>query len=224
MVLLHLLTALALGTVIGLERTSRGRAAGARTYALVCSASALVMLIPSLPAEWAASGVRPLVGGDPTRVIQGILTGIGFLGAGVIVRDGYSVRGLTSAASIWSTAAIGVVIGAGYLVPGTIFALLTLGVLSFMRRLEDMVIAQHHIRCQVSCPVNCALTEEQLRAIFAAHHFKVKEMAYDLSHERGEFRYSADLWAFGKKHARRLSETLRSTPDIIGFLIAPSRD
>jgi putative Mg2+ transporter-C (MgtC) family protein len=222
--LLHLAAALILGTCIGLERTYRGRAAGARTYALVCTASALLMVMLSWPAEWVAPGVRSLAGTDPTRIVQGILTGIGFLGAGVIVRDGYSVRGLTSAASIWATAAIGVVIGSGFLVPGTLFALVTVAVLSFMRKLEDLVVAQHHIRCQVTCPVVCAMNEEQLRAIFVSHHFRIKEISYEMNREKGEFRYSADIWAHGKKHARQLASTLRSAPDVTGFLIAPSRD
>lgn len=222
--LLDLLIALLAGTGIGLERTLRGRAAGARTYALVCSASALLMVMMSWPAEWVAPGTRPLTGLDPTHIIQGILTGIGFLGAGVIVRDGYSVRGLTSAASIWATAALGIVIGSGYLMPGVIFAVTTICILSFMRKLEDMVVAQHHIRCQVSCTIGDTLSEDALRAIFSQHRFKVKELSYDMNLKHHEFRYSADMWASGKKHSRQLAETLRATPGITGFLIAPSRD
>jgi putative Mg2+ transporter-C (MgtC) family protein len=221
---LTLLSAILAGTAIGIERTYRGRAAGARTYALVCSGSALLMVMFSWPDQLVIPGTHSLTGSDPTRVVQGILTGIGFLGAGVIVRDGYSVRGLTTAASIWATAAIGVVIGSGYISVGIMFAAATLCILSFMKKLEDAVTAQHHIRCQVSCAVDCGLSEDVLRGIFAAHHFKLKEMSYDMAPGRAEFRYSADLWAHGKKHARHLSETLRSRADISGFLIAPSRD
>jgi putative Mg2+ transporter-C (MgtC) family protein len=168
-------------------------------------------------------GTHNLNGLDPTRVVQGILTGIGFLGAGVIVRDGYSVRGLTTAASIWTTAAIGIVVGNGFIVPGILFALATLAILSFMKKLEDNVTAQHHIRCQVSCPTG-GLSEEGLRVILSEHHFKVKEMAYDMSREKHECRYSADVWAHGKKHARMLADTLKTRDDINGFQIVPSRD
>ena len=80
----HLLVALAAGAMIGVERTYRGRAAGFRTYALVCVASAMLMVAMSLPLGWATPGSPGLTMGDPTRVIQGIMTGIGFLGAGVI--------------------------------------------------------------------------------------------------------------------------------------------
>lgn len=221
--LLNLIAAIGIGTAIGLERTYRGRAAGARTYALVCSGSALLMVMFNWPDMWVVPGTHNLNGLDPTRVVQGILTGIGFLGAGVIVRDGYSVRGLTTAASIWSTAAIGIVVGNGFIVPGILFAIATLAILSFMKRLEDSVTAQHHIRCQVSCPTG-GLTEEALRVLLSEHHFKVKEMAYDMSREKQECRYSADVWAHGKKHAHTLAATLKARDDINSFQIVPSRD
>jgi putative Mg2+ transporter-C (MgtC) family protein len=222
--LLDLLIALLAGTGIGLERTFRGRAAGARTYALVCTASALLLVMMHWPAEWVAPGTHSLDGLDPTRIVQGILTGIGFLGAGVIVRDGYSVRGLTTAASIWATAAIGIVIGAGYLIPGVLFSIATICILSYMRKLENMVTAQHHVRCQVSCAMGEPMSESQLRQLFAEHRFNVKELSYEMNSQTKEFRYSADMWATGKKHASHLAETLRTTPGVTGFLIAPARD
>src|SRR5512139_1731665 len=107
-VLKHLLAALAAGAFIGMERSFHGRAAGFRTHTLVCLASSVLMLVTlyqgySFP-RLVEDGVRI----DPTRMAQGIMTGIGFLGAGVIFREGLTVRGLTTAASIWTTAAIGV--------------------------------------------------------------------------------------------------------------------
>ena len=79
--------ALVIGAMIGFERSFHGRPAGFRTHALVCLASALLMLVT--------------IRADPTRMAQGIMTGIGFLGAGVIFKEGLTVRGLTTAASIW---------------------------------------------------------------------------------------------------------------------------
>jgi len=110
----RLVAALAAGGIIGLERSYRGRAAGFRTHSLVCLASSLLMLVTVYEHQWfsAQSGARVVV--DPTRMAQGIMTGIGFLGAGVIVKEGLSVRGLTTAASIWVTAAIGILIGVGF--------------------------------------------------------------------------------------------------------------
>src|SRR6267378_3976939 len=103
--LARLLVALAAGAAIGFERSYHGRPAGFRTHALVCTASSLLMLVTVYEAHWmrAASALVQL---DPTRMAQGIMTGIGFLGAGVIIKEGLSVRGLTTAASIWITAAM----------------------------------------------------------------------------------------------------------------------
>ena len=95
------------GSLIGLERSYHGRPAGFRTHTLVCMASALLMLVTVYESQWFVSGRLERVVVDPTRMAQGIMTGIGFLGAGVIMKEGLSVRGLTSAASIWITAAIG---------------------------------------------------------------------------------------------------------------------
>ena len=128
----RMLAALAGGGLIGLERTFRGRAAGLRTYALVALGSAMLVAATQYDLVSATHG-----GGDPTRVIQGIVTGIGFLGAGVIVKEGFSVRGLTTAASIWVASAIGVVIGAGLFLSGAAAVTLTLVALALLRRIED---------------------------------------------------------------------------------------
>jgi len=115
LILLNLLGALALGLLVGYERSYHGRAAGMRTYGLVCMASAALTVIGGYPGFW-FGGHNAVVGmADPTRIVQGIVTGIGFLGAGVIVLDNGSakIKGLTTAASIWMTACIGIVCGMG---------------------------------------------------------------------------------------------------------------
>ena len=115
-IVLHLLVATAAGGLIGLERSYHGRPAGFRTHALVC------LFRPAdardrLRGRWFPAGGRARVALDPTRMAQGIMTGIGFLGAGVIMKEGLSVRGLTTAASIWITAAIGILVGIGFYFP-----------------------------------------------------------------------------------------------------------
>jgi putative Mg2+ transporter-C (MgtC) family protein len=123
-VLLRLFAAAALGALIGVERELRERQAGLRTHLLVCVGSALFTLVSAYGfTDW---GVRV----DPTRIAAQIVTGIGFLGAGAIIRQGLSVRGLTTAATLWLVAAIGMAVGAGYwegAVVATLGAVLVLG-------------------------------------------------------------------------------------------------
>src|SRR5574340_1694072 len=125
---LHLGSAWLAGSLIGLERSFHGRPAGFRTHALVCLASALLMVVTVYQNQWMTAVPLEAIRTDPTRMAQGIMTGIGFLGAGVIFKDGITVRGLTTAASIWTTAAIGILLGAGLYFPGALATALTLGV------------------------------------------------------------------------------------------------
>src|SRR3977135_3097147 len=144
--LARLLAALGAGAAIGFERSYHGRPAGFRTHTLVCTASSLLMLVTVYEALWFAPQVAIRVALDPTRMAQGIMTGIGFLGAGVIVKEGLSVRGLTTAASIWITAAIGILMGIGFYFPLLVSVVLTLGVLSLFRMIEARMPAQSDVR------------------------------------------------------------------------------
>ena len=113
----HLASAWIAGSLIGLERSFHGRPAGFRTHALVCLASAVLMMITVYQSDWLTFALPDTIRADPQRMAQGIMTGIGFLGAGVIFKEGLSVRGLTTAASIWITAALGILYGVGFYYP-----------------------------------------------------------------------------------------------------------
>ena len=140
-VLLRLSVAAVLGGAIGFERELRERQAGLRTHLVVCVGSALFTLV-------SAYGFHSFDGKvDPTRIAAQIVSGIGFLGAGAIIRQGLSVRGLTTAASLWLVAAIGMASGAGYwdgALIATLGALLTLGPLRvFSFRILSRYRPQH---------------------------------------------------------------------------------
>src|SRR5467141_1636237 len=162
--LARLLVALGAGAAIGFERSYHGRPAGFRTHALVCTASSLLMLVTVYEAHWmrAASALVQL---DPTRMAQGIMTGIGFLGAGVIIKEGLSVRGLTTAASIWITAAIGILAGIGFYFPAALATVLTLGTLSLFRWIEARMPAQFYAHHMVRFPKDTPIPIAQLRQL-----------------------------------------------------------
>lgn len=136
-VFLNLLGALVLGLIVGYERTFHGRAAGMRTYALVCVASAAVTVIAGYPSYWyGGHGPAGASAADATRVIQGILTGVGFIGAGVIMKDGLNISGLTTAASIWLSSVIGILVGVGFYAASMLLTLLAVTCMMWVSRLE----------------------------------------------------------------------------------------
>ena len=127
-VVLRLVVAAGLGGAVGLERELRERQAGLRTHLVVCLGAALFTLVSAYGFRDVVEQGRVVV--DPTRIAAQIVSGIGFLGAGAIIRQGLSVRGLTTAATLWLVAAIGMAVGAGFYtgaVVATVGAILTLG-------------------------------------------------------------------------------------------------
>jgi putative Mg2+ transporter-C (MgtC) family protein len=128
-VTLRLLVAAALGGAIGLERELREREAGLRTHLLVSLGAAVFTLVSAYGFSDFRYGFESGITMDPTRIAAQIVTGIGFLGAGAIIRQGLSVRGLTTAATLWVVAAIGMASGAGYYsaaIVGTVIVLVGL--------------------------------------------------------------------------------------------------
>jgi putative Mg2+ transporter-C (MgtC) family protein len=112
--LLRVVVAAGLGGLVGLERELRDREAGFRTHLLVSVGSCLFTLVSAYGFHEFLVGGGNIVRTDPTRIAAQIVTGVGFLGAGAIIRQGFSVRGLTTAATLWVVAAIGMASGAGY--------------------------------------------------------------------------------------------------------------
>lgn len=218
----RLLAALAAGSAIGYERSYHGRPAGFRTHALVCMASSLLMLVTVYEAHWLRHAVANLQL-DPTRMAQGIMTGIGFLGAGVIIKEGLSVRGLTTAASIWITSAIGVLAGVGFYFPLLLSVFLTLGVLSAFRWIEARMPSQAYFHFDVRFSRNVDVSERTVREISERHGFSVANFSYRMD-EGKLLRFMTVIRSADRSGAGRLAETLQGMDEILEFRISPAGD
>ncbi len=137
-VVVRLVLAVVLSGLIGLERQIHRRTAGLRTHILVSLGSCLIMLT-SLHIFDIYKNITPL---DPARIAAGVITGVGFLGAGAIMVQGQGVKGLTTAASLWTVAGIGLAVGCGFFSAAIVTTILTLTVLFFLRYIEGMMIGK----------------------------------------------------------------------------------
>ncbi len=216
--------AVVMGGLIGLERSFHGRPAGFRTHALVCLASTLLMVVTVHQGEWMTGVPLDAIRTDPTRMAQGIMTGIGFLGAGVIFKEGLSVRGLTTAASIWVTAAIGVLVGIGFYFVAGLGLVATLVILSLFRFLENKLPSEFYAHHTLSFERNSVMSEETLRELIGRHGFTVANLSYRLSDHGSIFEYRMVIRSRDPGAAETLASELRTLPEVIEFRIAPTGD
>jgi putative Mg2+ transporter-C (MgtC) family protein len=223
-ILKHLLIALAAGGLIGFERSYHGRPAGFRTHALVCVASSALMLITVYQGQWFPQTFSGRVALDPTRMAQGIMTGIGFLGAGVIFKEGLTVRGLTTAASIWITAAIGILAGIGFYFPLLVTTVLTIGTLSLFRWVEIMVPTEYYAHLQIRFPSGSKMGEGDLRRFLADQGFSVANLTYSGNEDEGWFEYQMVVRSLGHEPAKQLGEALSANRSIRSFRMSPAGD
>ena len=195
-ILLNLAGALLLGLMVGYERSYHGRAAGMRTYGLVCMASAALTIVGGYPEFWfgghnahllANTNVMP----DPTRVIQGIVTGIGFLGAGVIMREGFNIRGLTTAASIWSASAIGILVGVGFYMAAIGLAVMSTGIMIYLSKLEAWLPSRHAVAITMKFKRDFVPQQAVLRSMALERGYEIAGGSLTIGSENG-----AQEWRF----------------------------
>ena len=176
-IIMRLLLGTLLGGIIGFERQTHGRPAGFRTQLLVCVACVLLMIISE---NYYAHGqlTEGYVRFDPTRIAAGAMTGIGFLGAGVILKTGLSVQGLTTAACIWIVAAIGLAVGVGqYLaaIAGSVITFISL----WMLRILETRIPRLTYR-YITLVTDDSGDEDTIKNLFEEHGFRVSKMDYEM--------------------------------------------
>jgi len=223
-VITRISVAVLIGGLIGFERTFHARPAGFRTHSLVCAASALLMLVTVYQSEWMTGAPIDTIRTDPTRMAQGIMTGIGFLGAGVIFKEGLTVRGLTTAASIWMTAALGILVGIGFYLPAVIGAIATLIVLAVFRVIEVRLPAEFYAHHTVKFTRESIIPEVELRRLIGRHGFTIANLSHRLTEMGKVFEYRMVIRTRDRNAAERLSQHLCTLPGIIEFRIAPTGD
>jgi len=221
--LLHLIGALATGILIGYERSYHGRVAGMRMYALVCVASTILTAICGFPQHWFAGLAPNVATADPTRVIQGVMTGVGFLGAGVIMKEGFTVRGLSTAASVWMTAAIGIVIGVGFYGAAIAATFLTLGTMVLLGRFEHVLPHEERVHLTLAFPADRAPGREELHETLGLQGFRILEASYHFCEHRNEMKYALVLQTLAAGRTDLLAGTLASASGASEFELSPAR-
>jgi putative Mg2+ transporter-C (MgtC) family protein len=182
------------------------------------------MLISTFEAAWFRSpeGVHATI--DPTRMAQGLMTGIGFLGAGVIMRHGATVRGLTTAASIWITAGIGILVGVGFYVAAALTTGLALGALSGFRWIERNVRSESYADFAVLFAADRAPHQSEVLALVAQHGISVSGLTTRFRRGEAIMEYGMTVHSLDKNAFSGISDTLRAREDVVEFRIAPTGD
>lgn len=216
--LLKLLCSVIAGSAIGLERYQNGHPAGMRTFAIISLTSTF------LTASLTEGMYGNLMGqGDmgASRVIQGILQGIGFIGAGVIVREGLSIKGLTSAASIWAVAGIGILIGTGEYFLALFGTLFTALILIVFKRIA-LTSRRSFAVIEAKFAKGAAPEEEQIYERFTSYGFHVSSIAFKGA-KSGAMQIKVHVWASeNAAQARsRLAMEFLKDPNIADFSVEP---
>ena len=182
-IVIRLLLGALIGGLIGFERQAHGRAAGFRTQLIVCVACVLLMIVSEYYHN--LSYLDPsYVRADPARLAAGAITGVGFLGAGVILKTGGNVQGLTTAACIWIVSAIGLAIGSGLYAAGLVTSVITIVALFMLRRVEK--IMPKILFRAISIYANDSAKEEDIIAVLDKHHVTVQNTDYEVLSELKE--------------------------------------
>jgi putative Mg2+ transporter-C (MgtC) family protein len=201
-VIFKLLLGTLLGGIIGFERQTHGRAAGFRTQLLVCVSCVLLMIISEgyyIQSRTSSEFIRL----DPTRIAAGAMTGVGFLGAGVIIKTGASVQGLTTAACIWIVSAIGLAIGAGQYIAAISGFVITFISLWFLRILETRM--PRTIYKYVTLVTDDAGDEKTIREMFEEQGFTITKMDYTITFPEKEKTY---MFTIAGKHSSPVRQVI----------------
>jgi putative Mg2+ transporter-C (MgtC) family protein len=191
---------------------------------LSATASTLLMLFSVNQWEFVTDGHMETIRIDPTRMAQGIMTGIGFLGAGAIMKENLAIRGLTTAASIWMTASIGIIIGIGFYFPAAVAFLMTLGILSLFRWIEDLIPSLYFGRLSICFLRNESISAQELCEVINNHNVTCTNFSYHLEGKGKSFQYQMTIRSKKTDNFQKLAETLNKMDRVREFSIVPTGD
>jgi putative Mg2+ transporter-C (MgtC) family protein len=184
---LNMAVALLLGWTVGYERHFSGKVAGSQVYCLVCSTSCAVTLLAGYPDLWYWGTAHEVGGADPTRIVGGVLTGIGFLGAGIIVQRGFDVRGLTTAASIWGSSTIGILVGTGFYVPAVGLTALIVLSATLVPWIERCLPARAPIEATLRFRAGYRPRIQDIDRFLALRHLRIPHDSISITHDGVQF-------------------------------------
>jgi len=210
-----MLGAAAAGGLIGAEREYRASPAGFRTHILVSLSSALLMLGAVHQIHWLTDTPEEIVRIDPVRMAHGVLTGIGFLCGGVIFREGLSVRGLTTAASLWTTAALGILFGVGFYLLAIGATVATLLVLAAADITERFLPQRRFAELKIRYRRTCADIPDRFAQTLSSHGIEHLAVAQRLDGDVYEL--GTTIAGGGAAALASLASDLRKDPDVLGF-------
>lgn len=226
-IFLNLLGALLLGFVVGYERAYHGRAAGMRTYGLVCMASAALVVLAGYPDYWFGGRAISPVGIDPSRTIQGIVTGIGFLGAGVIMKDGFSISGLTTAASLWASSAIGILVGVGFYAAAILLAFLSAACMIWVSKLEMWLPSRQAVSVTMQFREGFQANESEIRRLAIERGYEVAASTLVITCKDGVTEWKFVAVALNRHQAITISELAAeflNFEGVLSFQLAHARN
>ncbi len=182
------------------------------------------MIVTVYQNQWMTALELDAIRTDPTRMAQGIMTGIGFLGAGMIFKEGLTVRGLTTAASIWVTAAIGILVGIGFWFAAVVGTAATLTVLALFRWVEARLPSEFYAHHSLRFARDRVMAESDVRQMIGQHGFSIANLSSRLTEGGQHFEYRMTIKSRDRDAAEALSKHLLGLPDVIEFRITPTGD
>lgn len=209
------------GAAIGAEREYRASPAGLRTHILVALSCCLLMLSAVHQMAWLNDAPVDVIRIDPVRMAHGVLTGIGFLCGGVIFREGFNVRGLTTAASLWTTATLGILFGIGFYELAIFGATATLAVLAAVSITERYAPQRRIAHIRATYRRGAPMTLGGFGDLLASKKLKFITIDQELDGERRNF--NAIVGGYSEACAEELAGEWSADEDIMAFAISPQQ-